>query len=127
MSSTPPETNIIITQPSSSSNKSISLSPQQSQQQQQPKKDLLPKPMPMLQSSRNVNLSTRENLLNSRRGRFIVLGSSGECLPVNRRPVNIEPQKSLYSSGCSCSSSDDDEFHSAKTSLDEGKIKKKKQ
>lgn len=44
--------------------------------------------------------------LNERRGRFIVLGSSGECLPVNRKPVSHD---SLYSS---CESSND-EFHSA--------------
>lgn len=44
--------------------------------------------------------------MNNRKGRFIVLGSSGECLPVNRKPIS---QDSLYSS---CESSND-EFHSA--------------
>lgn len=44
--------------------------------------------------------------INNRKGRFIVLGSSGECLPVNRKPIS---QDSLYSS---CESSSD-EFHSA--------------
>lgn len=44
--------------------------------------------------------------INNRKGRFIVLGSSGECLPVNRKPLS---QDSLYSS---CESSND-EFHSA--------------
>uniref|UniRef100_A0A336LHU1 poly(ADP-ribose) glycohydrolase n=1 Tax=Culicoides sonorensis TaxID=179676 RepID=A0A336LHU1_CULSO len=44
--------------------------------------------------------------LNDRKGRFIVLGSSGECLPVNRKPISHD---SLYSS---CESSND-EFHSA--------------
>ncbi|GLG92694.1 Poly(ADP-ribose) glycohydrolase [Gryllus bimaculatus] len=44
-----------------------------------------------------------------RRGRFIVLGSSGECLPVSRAAC------SLYSS---CQSESDEEFHSARTSLE---------
>lgn len=56
-----------------------------------------------------------ENLVNNRRGRFIVLGSSGECLPVTRYPAKTQQ------SGFSTSSSDDD-FHSAKSSLDNGKI-----
>ncbi|XP_059621626.1 uncharacterized protein LOC132265129 [Phlebotomus argentipes] len=47
-----------------------------------------------------------------RRGRFIVLGSSGECLPVTRRSLS-QTGSSLYSS---CESSDD-EFHSARNSL----------
>lgn len=51
----------------------------------------------------------------ARRGRFIVLGSSGECLPVNR-PAEQDKGTSLYSS---CNSSEE-EFHSARTSLDEG-------
>lgn len=46
-----------------------------------------------------------------RRGRFIILGSSGECLPVNRKG------SSLYSS-CDSSVDDDDEYHSAKGSVD---------
>ncbi|KYB27721.1 hypothetical protein TcasGA2_TC032986 [Tribolium castaneum] len=54
-------------------------------------------------------------LVNNRRGRFIVLGSSGECLPVTRKPVD-SPPKSVYSS---CESSEE-EFLSAKTSLDDG-------
>lgn len=84
-----------------------------------------------------------------RRGRFIVLGSSGECLPVNR-PITTKRQlfasphactesNSVYSS---CNSSeieskidvqvgggdDDDTYFSAKTSFDdyaEGKVKGK--
>jgi hypothetical protein len=43
-----------------------------------------------------------------------VLGSSGECLPVTRQP--LESSKSIYSS---CESSEE-EFVSAKTSLDDG-------
>lgn len=49
-----------------------------------------------------------------RRGRFIVLGSSGECLPVNRANLN-RANSSLYSS---CDS-DAEEFHSAKDSFDD--------
>lgn len=52
--------------------------------------------------------------LNNRRGRFIVLGSSGERLPVTRAP--LERSSSRFSS---CESSED-EFHSAKTSQDDG-------
>ncbi|XP_073945723.1 uncharacterized protein isoform X2 [Choristoneura fumiferana] len=58
--------------------------------------------------------------LNNRRGRFIVLGSSGECLPVTRSPVHGQldgQEDSLYSS---CNSSDE-EFHSANDSFDYGK------
>ncbi|XP_019867161.2 uncharacterized protein LOC109596122 isoform X2 [Aethina tumida] len=56
---------------------------------------------------------TNEALVHNRRGRFIVLGSSGECLPVTRKPLKQED--SLYSS---CDSSEE-EFHSAKTSVDD--------
>ncbi|XP_022909062.1 uncharacterized protein [Onthophagus taurus] len=55
----------------------------------------------------------QEGMLNNRRGRFIVLGSSGECLPVKRGPeFKTSPHSSIESS--------EEEFHSAKTSLDEG-------
>ncbi|XP_055676679.1 uncharacterized protein LOC129785978 isoform X3 [Lutzomyia longipalpis] len=50
-----------------------------------------------------------------RRGRFIVLGSSGECLPVTRRSLSQCTGSSLYSS---CESSDD-EFHSARDSVED--------
>ncbi|XP_018336624.1 uncharacterized protein LOC108745068 isoform X2 [Agrilus planipennis] len=53
---------------------------------------------------------SKEGVFNNRKGRFIVLGSSGECLPVKRKESS-----SVYSS---CNSSDD-EFHSAKGSFDE--------
>nr|CAD7268113.1 unnamed protein product [Timema shepardi] len=50
-----------------------------------------------------------------RRGRFIVLGSSGECLPVNRTTlVGRGPPFLAHSE----SGSGSDEFHSAKSSLD---------
>ncbi|XP_048004544.1 uncharacterized protein LOC125240619 isoform X3 [Leguminivora glycinivorella] len=55
--------------------------------------------------------------LNNRRGRFIVLGSSGECLPVTRTPPGRDQEDSPYSS---CNSSDE-EFHSANDSFDYGK------
>lgn len=67
-----------------------------------------------------------------RRGRFIVLGSSGECLPVNRK-LKKNPQSvsnahctrtdsnSIYSS-CNSSeteSENEEKYFSAKTSFDE--------
>lgn len=62
--------------------------------------------------------TTNEAILNTRRGRFIVLGSSGECLPVKRQPPTENS-----SSYTSCESSEE-EFHSAQNSLDDGKYKK---
>lgn len=107
LSSTPPEikSNVLITQqqPSTTTNKS-SLSAKSDHNL------LKPPTIP----TRNT-LTGSENI-NLRRGRFIVLGSSGECLPVSRKA--LEQSTSLYSS---CNSSED-EFHSARTSLDEGKI-----
>ncbi|KAG5866492.1 hypothetical protein JTB14_004014 [Gonioctena quinquepunctata] len=72
-----------------------------------------------VQLDREKNLQTRgkvssDALVHSRRGRFIVLGSSGECLPVTRKP--LEEEGSVYSS---CGSSEG-EFLSARTSLDDG-------
>ncbi|XP_023940123.1 uncharacterized protein LOC112047282 isoform X2 [Bicyclus anynana] len=62
-------------------------------------------------------LSPDGGTLNNRRGRFIVLGSSGECLPVTRGSgLSNTQEDSLYSS---CNSSDD-EFHSANDSFDYG-------
>jgi poly(ADP-ribose) glycohydrolase len=52
-------------------------------------------------------------LASGRRGRFIVLGSSGECLPVTRSALSQCGSNSLYSS---CNSSVDEEFHSATAS-----------
>ncbi|XP_076228660.1 uncharacterized protein LOC116433644 isoform X3 [Nomia melanderi] len=49
----------------------------------------------------------------SRRSRFIVLGSSGEVLPVTRKSLG---QMSVYSS---CNSQSTDSFHSAKDVIDE--------
>ncbi|KAJ2943800.1 hypothetical protein O0L34_g8120 [Tuta absoluta] len=70
-------------------------------------------------SKKKCWLSPDGATLNNRRGRFIVLGSSGECLPVTRGPghPNLDTQEdSLYSS---CNSSDD-EYHSANDSFDYG-------
>ncbi|CAH2068829.1 unnamed protein product, partial [Iphiclides podalirius] len=70
-------------------------------------------------TKRKCWLSPDGGTLNNRRGRFIVLGSSGECLPVTRSPglINLDTQEdSLYSS---CNSSDD-EYHSANGSFDNG-------
>ncbi|CAG9575972.1 unnamed protein product [Danaus chrysippus] len=63
-------------------------------------------------------LSPDAGTLNNRRGRFIVLGSSGECLPVTRSSghEDLQQEDSLYSS---CNSSDD-EYHSANDSFDYG-------
>lgn len=69
-----------------------------------------------LEAERSLQKRSQINsdvVINNRRGRFIVLGSSGECLPVTRNP--LEHTKSVYSS---CESSEE-EFLSAKTSLDE--------
>ncbi|XP_045470669.1 uncharacterized protein LOC123677958 isoform X2 [Harmonia axyridis] len=57
-------------------------------------------------------VGANSELVHNRRGRFIVLGSSGECLPVTRRP--LETMRTIYSSF----DSSDEEFHSAQTSLE---------
>ncbi|KAG6452676.1 hypothetical protein O3G_MSEX007713 [Manduca sexta] len=67
-------------------------------------------------SKRKCWLSPDGGTLNNRRGRFIVLGSSGECLPVTRSGQADAQEDSLYSS---CNSSDD-EYHSANGSFDYG-------
>ncbi|KAJ0181287.1 hypothetical protein K1T71_003372 [Dendrolimus kikuchii] len=68
-------------------------------------------------TKRKCWLSPDGGVLNNRRGRFIVLGSSGECLPVTRTAPGVNVQEdSLYSS---CNSSDD-EYHSANDSFDYG-------
>uniref|UniRef100_A0A182QAB6 PARG catalytic Macro domain-containing protein n=1 Tax=Anopheles farauti TaxID=69004 RepID=A0A182QAB6_9DIPT len=59
----------------------------------------------------------------SRRGKFIILGSSGECLPVNRHPLRIpdgvQQQGATRPDTLSSCGSSQDEFHSAKDSFDE--------
>lgn len=61
-------------------------------------------------------------MMNGRRGRFIVLGSSGECLPVSRLNV-MDSSGSLYSScdeldELGDTDEDDEVFLSARESLD---------
>ncbi|XP_048514180.1 uncharacterized protein LOC105689719 isoform X2 [Athalia rosae] len=56
----------------------------------------------------------------NKRGRFIVLGSSGEVLPVTRKSLG---QVSVYSS---CNSQSTDSFHSAKESVDEDQDEEQK-
>ena len=58
-------------------------------------------------------LKGSNNSINSRRNRFIVLGSSGEVLPVNRKSLI---QMSVYDS---CSSQSSDSYHSARDTIDE--------
>uniref|UniRef100_A0A182ING1 PARG catalytic Macro domain-containing protein n=1 Tax=Anopheles atroparvus TaxID=41427 RepID=A0A182ING1_ANOAO len=57
----------------------------------------------------------------ARRGKFIILGSSGECLPVNRHPLRIPDchQHGTRPDSLSSCGSSQDEFHSAKDSFDE--------
>ncbi|KAJ8940164.1 hypothetical protein NQ318_019373 [Aromia moschata] len=101
----------LITQQSCSTNRSGSLSPLSDNNNSTNKLRVKLEMERNLQKRGQVNT---EALVHNRRGRFIVLGSSGECLPVSRKP--IEDDKSDYNS---CESSESD-FHSAKTSLDDG-------
>lgn len=60
----------------------------------------------------------KQTLEEKRRGRFIVLGSSGECLPVNRCTSLKDKATNFFANGDD--SSDDDEiFYSARNSLNE--------
>ncbi|KAJ8971140.1 hypothetical protein NQ314_000872 [Rhamnusium bicolor] len=102
----------IITQQSCSTNQSGSASPISDNNNTSTTK--LRVKLEMERNLKKRGHINNETLVHNRRGRFIVLGSSGECLPVSRAPLDDE--KSIYSS---CESSDA-EFHSAKTSLDDG-------
>ncbi|KAK7864330.1 hypothetical protein R5R35_009174 [Gryllus longicercus] len=73
------------------------------------RKDLLQPPAPVAAVAVGGGVGVPTLGPGGRRGRFIVLGSSGECLPVSRAAC------SLYSS---CQSESDEEFHSARTSLE---------
>lgn len=67
-------------------------------------------------SAENDKLSSEEK----RRGRFIVLGSSGECLPVNREfsPKKASKAESFFANGDGESDDDDDDvFYSARNSI----------
>lgn len=102
----PPESSIpLITQQSCSTNKSRSPDNNSGIQDRLKVNLNVEKPF-----ERKGQIHT-EGMFNNRRGRFIVLGSSGECLPVKRK-------SSCESPPSSCSSSE--EYHSAKASL-EGK------
>lgn len=103
----------MITQESCSTNKSGSDSPPQDNNN-----FLSDKLRNELERERSLQKQTsRAGMLNNRRGRFIVLGSSGEHLPVTRQAQ----QESSSSRFSSCESSEE-EFHSARTSLDEGRL-----
>lgn len=69
-----------------------------------------------LQKQGSDHLINEGGMFHNRRGRFIVLGSSGELLPIKRKS---DSNASFYSS----LESSEDEFHSAKTSLEGGKYK----
>lgn len=64
-------------------------------------------------SAENDRTSSEEK----RRGRFIVLGSSGECLPVNRE--NSSRTGSFFTSPDGESDGEDDVFYSARNSVDD--------
>ena len=68
-------------------------------------------------SIENDKLSSEEK----RRGRFIVLGSSGECLPVNREtsPKHLSKAASFFANGNGDSDEEDDVFYSARNSMNE--------
>ncbi|XP_067014463.2 uncharacterized protein [Anabrus simplex] len=68
-----------------------------------------PPPPPPVKVTSSKSLLRPPSPMGGRRGRFIVLGSSGECLPVSRAACSV------YSS---CHSESDEEYHSARTSLE---------
>lgn len=114
----PQDTNVpLITQQSCSTNRSRSSSPisdnkntlRVQQKYEKPTRDLSG-PRDRLKDKKPLHYVATEGMLNNRRGRFIVLGSSGECLPVQRRQDFV---RSFYSSV----ESSEEEFHSAKSSL----------
>lgn len=68
--------------------------------------------------SRNSTDNDKSNE-EKRRGRFIVLGSSGECLPVNREhsPKNASRAASFFANGDGESDGEDEIFYSARNSV----------
>uniref|UniRef100_A0A1Q3FIR3 poly(ADP-ribose) glycohydrolase n=1 Tax=Culex tarsalis TaxID=7177 RepID=A0A1Q3FIR3_CULTA len=108
-------TTIFIRQPTPNSKRSSSDSNKLEKDINKRRSWLSPeRPAPMTNSS--VGSTGGGGLLTAGpRGRFIILGSSGECLPVNRHPLKIPARRDSYSS---CESSND-EFHSARDSFDE--------
>lgn len=65
-----------------------------------------------------LSVKPRTAQLNNGPGKFIVLGSSGECLPVNRQSRAGSEALEVFSS-CETSSESSEEFHSAKESVDD--------
>lgn len=73
-----------------------------------------------LPENKNRSQNSAENDRTSeekRRGRFIVLGSSGECLPVNRE--NSSRSGSFFTNHDGESDGEDDVFYSARNSVDD--------
>lgn len=68
--------------------------------------------------SPNSTEADKQTSEEKRRGRFIVLGSSGECLPVNREysPKSVSKAASFFANGDG-ESDDDDVFYSARNSI----------
>lgn len=70
--------------------------------------------------NQNSTENDKQSSEEKRRGRFIVLGSSGECLPVNREfsPKNASKAASFFANGNGDGDSDDDDvFYSARNSI----------
>lgn len=108
-------TSIVIKQPSTATMKSSSDSGHMADDIDQRRSWLKPIDNGPVLSERRSSSVVSGPTASGRRGRFIILGSSGECLPVNRDVVCQQTNSSAYSS---CDS-DPDEFHSAKESFDE--------
>lgn len=74
--------------------------------------------------SSSVDSDKQPTIEEKRRGRFIVLGSSGECLPVNRlRSASLKDKAdSFFANGDDESSDDDEIFYSARNSLNEDEV-----
>ncbi|KAG5680221.1 hypothetical protein PVAND_009745 [Polypedilum vanderplanki] len=68
--------------------------------------------------SNSIELTAEEK----RRGRFIVLGSSGECLPVNRQSCEIKERTSNYFASDNSDDEDDEVFYSARNSLNDDEL-----
>lgn len=103
----------LITQQSASTTRSGSVSPISDNNNTSANK--LRVKLEIEKSLSKIGLTNNDTIINNRRGKFIILGSSGECLPIKRHPLKEES-----SSYTSCESSEE-EFHSAKNSLDDGK------
>ncbi|XP_049856905.1 uncharacterized protein LOC126336855 isoform X1 [Schistocerca gregaria] len=87
--------------------------PETTSEKLQKQETAVPQPPPTAPSAASKDL-LRPPSPGSRRGRFIVLGSSGECLPITR---NVPLTFGSHYSSCQ-SETESEEFHSACTSLD---------